>query len=96
MSLLREPFDPDRLDAGDGAEPFLEHRAIRPAVRRLGWGAFACPACHIPLLPGGRIPVGEALACPFCGLEDRARRFVQLGASDTAANAVQVVARLPL
>jgi hypothetical protein len=95
MSLLREPFDFDRSGLGDDIEPVVEHRAIRPALRRIASGALACPACSLPLLPVERISVTAALACPFCGLEDRARRFVQLGARDTAGNAVQLVARLP-
>jgi hypothetical protein len=96
MSLLRESFDPDRSENGDSLEPFVEHRAIRPVTRRLGSGALACPSCRLPLLPAGRLSISDALACPFCGLEDRARRFVALGAHDTAANAVHVVARMPV
>jgi hypothetical protein len=95
VSLLREPFDADRHEVGDAVEPFVEHQAIRPATRNLGSGALSCPACHLPLLPAGRMSATEALACPFCGLEDRARRFVQLGARGTAGNAVHLVARFP-
>ena len=95
MGILNESWDSERPDTDEPAEPFLERRAIRPATRELARGALACPDCELPLLPVGRIPIAAALTCPFCGLEERARRFVRLGARDTAANAVQLVARLP-
>ncbi len=95
MSILREPFESDRSDNTDAVEPFLERRAIRPARRAVASGALACPVCELPLLPAGRLSLRELVACPFCGLEDCARSFLRVGARDTAANAVNVVARLP-
>ena len=50
MSVLRDPSEWDPLD-GEGLEPSVQHKVVRPAVQPLGHGCLACPSCELPLLP---------------------------------------------
>ena len=94
MDPIRQSPDWDRPDL-EPPEPVVEHKVVRRTHASVARGAFACPACDLPLLPAGRIPITSAVQCPFC-LETRpARHYVRAGVRDTGANAVVVQARLP-
>jgi hypothetical protein len=95
VSILRDPSDWDRLDAGESLEPSVEHQTVRPGIGRIGEGAFACPACDLPLVPSGTLSIAAPVECPFCGGVHAARQYVRLDAIDTAHNRVHLRARLP-
>jgi hypothetical protein len=95
MAMIRDSSDWDLPERRDEREPAVERRSIRPSVADLGHGAFACPACDLPLLPAGPIGFSAPVECPFCRNLSPARQYVRLDVLDTPANAVYLRARLP-
>jgi hypothetical protein len=95
VSTLQDPSEWERLDAGEAVEPAIEHRVIRRAPRHIGSGAFACPACDLPLSPAGATAIAARIECPFCRSVRPARQYLRLDTFDTAHNQVQVRARFP-
>jgi hypothetical protein len=95
VSVLREPHDFEPAGGRPSGDPGLRHRVLRDAPHRIGSGAFACPACDLPLLPSGPVAVSATVHCPFCGAIGPARSFLRLDVIDTPHNEVYVRARLP-
>ena len=95
MSLLQQPWDQEPPESQCGVEPGTHYKVARRTVQHLGHGAFACPACDLPILLGAAIAVSAEVECPFCRRVASARRFVRFDAIDTTYNEVYLRARLP-
>jgi hypothetical protein len=95
MSLLREPADWQHPEKDRTVGAGTHHKVVRRSSQRIGRGAFACPCCNLPLLPGGPVAVSAPVECPFCREVRPARHFVRLNAVDTPQNEVYLRARLP-
>jgi hypothetical protein len=84
---------------GDGSDPVrgerighTEHRIGHSTV--MANGTFACPACDLPVSPGGRpLRPLERVACPYCGHAAAVRDFLSL-ATPTRPAHVEVRVRL--
>jgi hypothetical protein len=96
MSLLRHSSEWERPERDRAAASGTQYKIVREAARRIGRGAFACPACCLPMLPGPSVPVTAPIECPFCGEVRPARHFVRPNSVDTPRNQVHLIARLPL
>lgn len=95
MSLLRQSSEWERPERDRAAASGTQYKIVRESAHRIGRGAFACPVCNLPMLPGASVSVSAPIECPFCGVIRPARHFVHQDAVDTFGNQVQLVARLP-
>jgi hypothetical protein len=94
MSIIREPSDWDQRERAGKTEHFIPRKSTRGLDRRIGRGSLACPACDVPIVSAGSIPIAAAIRCPFCREIRPARSFLRLETPDTALNEVHVTARL--
>jgi hypothetical protein len=94
VSILREPGDRDELHRLQSTEIYLPRKDTREAVKTLGRGALACPACDVPVVAVEPIRISALIRCPFCREIGSARSFLRLDRTDTALNDVRVTARL--
>ena len=73
-----------------------EHRLLRDGVEQLAHGALVCPDCTMPVSIDGPVPIGANLLCSYCEQVRPARNFLLRDVYDTAANEVNLIARIEL
>jgi hypothetical protein len=93
MSIVRD-FDAEQPERPQGTEYYVPRKSEGLAGRAVARGSLACPACDLPVVAGGRIPIAARVRCPFCRTVHSARAFVRVETPDTALNEVLVTARL--
>jgi hypothetical protein len=94
MSFLRD-FGAEQPERPHATESFIPRKRTGRAAQPIGRGSLACPACDLPVVPGGPIPMAARVRCPFCRTIHTARAFVRLDTPDTSLNEVLVTARIP-
>jgi hypothetical protein len=94
MSFLRD-FGAEQPERPQATESFIPRKRTGRAAQPIGRGSLVCPACDLPVVPGGPIPMAARVRCPFCRTIHTARAFVRLDTPDTSLNEVLVTARIP-
>jgi hypothetical protein len=94
VSLFRA-IDWDDLERSQSNEPFVPFRRQR-APGHLANGSMRCLHCDVPIVLRAPLPLSGRMRCPFCRSIDDVRSFVDIDVPDTALNAVELRARLPV
>jgi hypothetical protein len=95
VTVFRDGWDQPQPERDRASDSGTHHKVVRRTSRRIGHGAFACPACDLPLVPMAAVAIGATIECPFCSEARPARQFLRLDEIDTGRNNVYVRTRLP-
>ena len=95
VTVFRDGWDQPQPERDRASDSGTHHKVVRRTSRRIGHGAFACPACDRPLMPMAAVAIGATIECPFCSEARPARQFLRLDEIDTGRNNVYVRTRLP-
>lgn len=86
----------DRATTGAAgrSEAQLAQRLLRDGRQVIARGALICPDCDLPLPGRPTIAASKVVHCGWCGHAAPARALLRRDVFDTAANRVELVARL--